>query len=782
LRGDGWFRPVSARPLAALRLGLSLLLLLHLIWISDDLLSLHGSHGIVPWELTGLLRPSWVPGLPTLAKAFAPLGIGEHTAINLLLSGYAASLLSLALGVQTRLSAFAAWALHLGIVTSGFTSYYGVDQLANTFLFYLVVFPSGRTSQTVPVACLRVMQIHLCVIYLAAGVDKALGSQWWNGEAIWRTLSQPSFSTFDAGWLASHSWIAMLAGWGTLIVEIGYAVFVWPRRTRKAWCIATIGLHLGTCVFMGLVFFSSVMIVLTICLFWIPEAVPEPSLAPRRRVRQAVPVAATCLLPILLAATVGRHESAAAAVGATQTELSADFEGMVRRLMTRDQIPGVAVGVVERGHVVYARGFGYRDVAHRLPVTPDTLFPLGSCSKAFTATAIALLVDQGRLALDAPVRTYLPDFALADPQAAAAVTTRDLLTHRSGLPRHDLFWYDAPFSRDELYRRLRFLEPAGRAHAQWRYDSLMYVVAGRIVEKLSGERWESFVQSRILAPLEMHRTVLSPEAMKADANHAAAYALRDGRVQAIPMLEHLSAIAPAGAVASSVKDLARWLAFHAMRSPALLRERTWHELHRPQAEMPQPAESEVQDAEYALGWIHETYRGHPLVMHNGAIDGYTVHLGFLPETGQGLVVLVNRDLASTAVMTLAYSAYDRLLGLAPLDWERKLEDAPEPEPQARDVALDVPIATLVGIYEHPAYGLLTVRTAGHDLVVDFRNLHLTFAYQGERRFLSREPIADGGPHISIRFSEPAHGEPMTLSAALNFEEGDPQQVFSRVRR
>src|SRR5690606_5250479 len=148
---------------------------------------------------------------------------------------------------------------------------------------------------------------------------------------------------------------------------------------------------------------------------------------------------------------------------------------------------GVAVGVVERGHLVFARGFGYRDLEDRLSITPDTLFPLGSCSKAFTATAIALLADDGKVALDAPVRTYLPDFALADPVASATLTTRDLLTHRSGLPRHDFFWYRAPFSREELYGRLRFLEPRGPARNRWGYNSLMYVVAGRIVEKVSGQ-------------------------------------------------------------------------------------------------------------------------------------------------------------------------------------------------------------------------------------------------------------------------------------------------------
>jgi hypothetical protein len=293
MRGvDAWFRPVSARPLAGLRVGLPLLLLVHLVWLSNDILSLHGSRGIIPWELTDLLRDPWVPGLPTLARAFRPLGINAHAAIILLLSAYAGSLLSLALGFHARLSAFLAWGLHLSLVTSGFASFYGVDQLANTFLFYLFLFPSGRAwtfesppasssgqEATIPVGCLRVMQLHLCVIYLAAGLDKAMGRQWWNGEAIWQAVSQPAFSTFDLSGLASHSWIPMLAGWSTLAVEIGYAFLVWPRATRKAWCIATIGFHVGVGLFMGLVFFSGVMILLTGCLFLIPEEVVEPAVA-----------------------------------------------------------------------------------------------------------------------------------------------------------------------------------------------------------------------------------------------------------------------------------------------------------------------------------------------------------------------------------------------------------------------------------------------------------------------------------------------------------------------
>ena len=139
----------------------------------------------------------------------------------------------------------------------------------------------------------------------------------------------------------------------------------------------------------------------------------------------------------------------------------------------------------------------------------------------------------------------------------------------------------------------------------------------------------------------------------------------------------------------------------------------WRELHRPQAEMPAPDQPEVQHPYYALGWIHESYRGHPLVVHNGAIDGFTVHLGFLPETGQGLILLMNRDLATAALMALAYSAYDRLLGLEPLDWETRLvEETPPPLQDVPDVPLDFPIEKVAGRYEHPAYGPLTVRANG----------------------------------------------------------------------
>jgi hypothetical protein len=306
----------------------------------------------------------------------------------------------------------------------------------------------------------------------------------------------------------------------------------------------------------------------------------------------------------------------------------------------------------------------------------------------------------------------------------------------------------------------------------------MFVVAGRIVEQVSGDSWESFVRARILVPLDMRRTRLSPEAIEIDPDHASPYAVREGIARKIPMLKPLSAIAPAGAVQTSVRDLARWLTFHTTRSPRILGEGLWRELHRPQAKMPAPDQPEVQHPYYALGWIHESYRGHPLVLHNGSIDGFTAHLGFLPETGQGLVVLMNRDLAQSALMALAYSVYDRLLGLAPLDWDGRLEETAAPLQDVADVPLDFPIEEVVGTYEHPAYGALTVWAKGDKLAMEFRTLRPTLVYQGKRRFLSLEPIADGAPQISVRFSKPKMGERLKLFVPLNFDVGDPVEVFT----
>ena len=270
------------------------------------------------------------------------------------------------------------------------------------------------------------------------------------------------------------------------------------------------------------------------------------------------------------------------------------------------------------------------------------------------------------------------------------------------------------------------------------------------------------MQARILAsPRTCVAPSFRPEAMEADSDHASPYAMREGSAREIPMLKGLNAIAPAGAVQSSVRDLARWLAFHATRSPELLGEEAWRDLHRPRAEMPAPDEPEVQHPSYALGWIHESYRGHTLVVHDGAIDGFTVHLGFLPETGQGLIILMNRERAAEALMA------HRLQRLRSAPRARAAGLGAEAQGDAGTGAgrLGMSRSTFRsrrwrGATSIPRTGCSRSGPTETGSRCSFGLFVSSLVYQGERRFLSLEPIVDSAPQISVRFSKPKPGEPL----------------------
>src|SRR5437660_2088944 len=179
------------------------------------------------------------------------------------------------------------------------------------------------------------------------------------------------------------------------------------------------------------------------------------------------------------------------------------FDDFVYQVMQDWKVQGLAIAIIKDGEVILSRGFGKRDVANDLDVTPHTLFPIASCSKAFTTAALAVLADMGKLDWDTPVRVYMPEFKLLDPFATERMTPRDLVSHRSGLPRHDMAWYNASATRRELFERLQYLEPTKDFRSLWQYQNLMYMAAGYLVERITGQTWEEFVRQHLFAPLEM---------------------------------------------------------------------------------------------------------------------------------------------------------------------------------------------------------------------------------------------------------------------------------------
>jgi len=272
--------PARAAPFAALRIGLAACLLVQALQVAPMLLAFYHHGGLLRGPLLDTFTSKHLPPLGRLVSTLGIDGATESAALIVCGLLYMASLVGMLVGWRTRPVTCAAWLLHWVFLALAPHTNYGVDVFANMFLFYLMWSPAGaarsldrragRTSDRPRASSrllLRVMQIHLCAAYLFSGVEKASGEQWRDGEAIWRSLTTQGYGAFDFTWLAQHPALAVLAGWGVLVVEIGYALFIWPPRTRWPWIAAVVAMHAGIGVFMGLHVFAAVMIVLTVSLF-----------------------------------------------------------------------------------------------------------------------------------------------------------------------------------------------------------------------------------------------------------------------------------------------------------------------------------------------------------------------------------------------------------------------------------------------------------------------------------------------------------------------------------
>jgi CubicO group peptidase (beta-lactamase class C family) len=411
----------------------------------------------------------------------------------------------------------------------------------------------------------------------------------------------------------------------------------------------------------------------------------------------------------------------------------------VDELLSDWATPGTAVAVAKDGEVVFCQGFGQRNLADELPVTTDTVFSIASCTKAICAASLAILVDDGKLDWDEPVRTYLPDFALFDSVATDRITPRDLVTHRSGLPRHDALWYGSGLSREEMVRRLRYLEPTTDLRAVWQYQNLMYLTAGYLAGTIAGCTWEELVQRRIFEPLGMNDSAFSVTHAQQLPDHARPYLEVEGETKEIPF-RNIDAIAPAGAIVSTIDDMSRWLLLNLNRGEVggkrLISEAQMADLRTPRMVMP-PTWNKYPESSlpaYALGWAVDSYRGHTTVAHGGNIDGFSSLVSLLPDDGLGVVVLTNKS-SSPLPATITYTVFDRLLELPDLPWNErfKRDDAVlkagasagkdrASTDRVPDTTPSHPLADYAGTYEHPGYGRLLVEEKDGGLTVRFNAL------------------------------------------------------------
>ncbi|MFL6197204.1 MAG: serine hydrolase [Thermoanaerobaculia bacterium] len=419
----------------------------------------------------------------------------------------------------------------------------------------------------------------------------------------------------------------------------------------------------------------------------------------------------------------------------------AGYDAFVDRMIRDWRIPGLAVAIVKEGKVVYARGFGYRDVEKKLPVTPDTLFAIASCTKAFTTFALGTLVDEGRLDWDKPVRTYLPGFEMYDPNTTAMITPRDLVTHRSGLPRHDRAWYNNKvFTRKDVVDRIRYLEPSVQLRTKWQYNNLMYVTAGYLMEQITGKSWEDNVRERIFAPLGMTRSNFSATESAKSPDFSQPYQEEDGKILPMPFYD-APLTGPAGSIDSSANDMAKWVQIHlsdgTVGGRRLINGATLADLHEPRIIIDAPIERpELSRLSYALGWFVDAYRGHERVSHGGNIDGFSSLVTLMPQDKLGMVVLTNMDRTEMPEILVRHTL-DRFLELDPIDWNGEglaqfaTWKATDQEAKNRKTSARKPgtrpahaLEEYAGEYEHPAYGLLKLAPAGDHLEATFNDLSL----------------------------------------------------------
>jgi CubicO group peptidase (beta-lactamase class C family) len=481
------------------------------------------------------------------------------------------------------------------------------------------------------------------------------------------------------------------------------------------------------------------------------------------------------------------------------------FDDYVAQVMKAWDAPGIGVGIVVGDSLVFARGYGYRDYGQRLPYTPNTTQPIASNSKLFTAVAAGMLVDEGKLAFDQPIKRFVPSVRFYNDDLDREITLRDMLSHRTGVTRHDLIWYESPFTREELWDRLRYLEPAAPIRTTFLYNNLMYTAVGSVIEKTSGQTWEQFVQRRILDPLDMKRTTLTLEDNVKLPEHAVPYSER--RDTAVlykqPFYTAERAIAPAGAINSSVNDLSHWLV--ALMNGGRYRGRqvipgsAVRETMTPTIAMPNSAlESrgwgEALNAAYGMGRWTASYRGHLIAYHGGDLPGFHSQISTMPNDSVGVIVLVIGDHAQPLYNALTYNLYERLLGLSRTPWPERMNAIRlrnrAAGRQARALAdagrvpntrPSHPLDDYVGEYESPAYGVLAIARRDSGLGFDLHGIRLPLSHFHYDRFDTPDDEQYGKYSVNFRTNPMGEIDVAELSldeASVTFARRVPPALYA----
>jgi CubicO group peptidase (beta-lactamase class C family) len=484
------------------------------------------------------------------------------------------------------------------------------------------------------------------------------------------------------------------------------------------------------------------------------------------------------------------------AAGAVDT---AAIDVVVQNALKAWQAPGAAVAIVKGDEVVYLKGFGVKEAGTSQAVTPDTLFAIASTSKAFTTTAIAMLVDDGKMGWDDPVSKHIDVFHLSDPLADRNVTLRDLVTHRTGLSRNDMLWLGSPWGREEIIRRIGFVKLSQPFRSTYQYQNIMFLTAGYAVGKASGSSWEEFTKKRIFEPLGMKGANFSANDVVKAADHATPHMRGPaGKIMTTPW-RNIDNVGPAGSINAGVRDLSQWLRFQlgdgTFSGKRLLAQALLDETHSPQmvirldsgtgvASFTKAMNPDTTMMSYGLGWTIQDYRGQLLVSHGGSIDGFRAQVALMPKQKFGIAILSNLGRTSLPE-AMRNNIVDVLLGLPKKDWNAHYlaqMDKAEATEKAREQKFEAgrkkdtkpsrELSAYTGTYTDPAYGDLKLSLDGDGLLLDWSSFKLRLEHWHYDTFVTKgDPLVN---HKPLVFTLAAEGD----VEKVNFLE----QEFKKVRK
>lgn len=396
-------------------------------------------------------------------------------------------------------------------------------------------------------------------------------------------------------------------------------------------------------------------------------------------------------------------------------------------VMKELRVPGLAVAIVKDDKLVFAQGYGVREIGKLELVDATTVFQIGSCTKAFTAATLALLVDEGKITWDDKAQTYLPDLKIYDPYITRELMISDMLSHRSGVEDIGLVYFRSPLSREELVNKLRYFPPRASFREAWVYNNLLYVAAGQIVSAVTGISWDQFLKERIFTPLGMKNSSPTIREMNTHGNFAQPHVMVNNDVVSISMLD-LYNVGPAGAMTSTVLDLAQWIRMllnnGQYEQNIIIKPETMNQLYAPYSIVNKDYPFRL----YGFGWGLSDYHSHKVIAHRGGLDGIASIVGFIPDKKLGVVILTNLNL-SEAREVIMYYIFDQYLGVKSSVYSlekqvAKEKEAAEKERQERKKIDDERIAgthpTLLmnqysGTYHDNLYGDLIVEYIGDGL-------------------------------------------------------------------